>query len=207
MDEWLEWCRERWGTLALLTLAGLLGGRWWLGRPLDQPPGVLAPQEPVQGTPQPPGSWTYREHRITPLARFELRARVLGTERYRFDRAAELSPVDFALGWGPMSDSKVLEAITVRQQDRWYFWSSGLLPIPAGEIISHSANMHMIPANDAVKRRLLSVKTGQVVELRGQLIRAEGKDGWHWVSSLTRTDTGDGSCEVIWVESATVTDH
>lgn len=207
MDEWLEWCRERGGTLTLLALAALLGGWWWQGRPLGQSPGVLAPLEPLQAEPQPPSPWRFREHRITPLARFELRARVLGTERYRFDRAAELSPVDFALGWGPMSDSRNLTAITIRQQDRWYFWSAGHLPIPAGEIISHSANMHMIPADDAVKRRLLSVKTGQVVELRGQLIRADGEDGWHWVSSLTRTDTGDGSCEVIWVESATVTDR
>ena len=35
-------------------------------------------------------------------------ARVLGTERYRFDRASELSLVDLALGWGPMSDTRAL---------------------------------------------------------------------------------------------------
>lgn len=207
MDEWLDRLRERWRACTLLAAAGLLGLWWWQGRPLTQAPGVLAPLEPLQTAPDSPGPWIYHEHRITPLARFELRARVLGTERYHFDRPAELSPVDFALGWGPMSDSKILDAISIRQQDRWYVWSASNLPIPVGEITSHSANMHMIPANDGVRRRLLSVKTGQVVELRGQLIRADGKEGWHWISSLSRTDTGDGSCEVIWVESIRVTDR
>ena len=132
---------------------------------------------------------------------------MLGTERYRFDRASELSPVDFALGWGPMSDSRILEAFTIQQRDRWYFWSSSNMPIPASEVISHSANMHMVPSNASVARQLLSVRTGQIVELRGQLIQADGKDGWRWISSLSRTDTGEGSCEVVWVESASAADH
>jgi len=67
--------------------------------------------------------------------------------------------------------------------------------------------MHLIAADEAVKRRLLSVRIGQVVELHGQLIQADGKDGWRWISSLTRTDTGDGSCEVVWVDSVRVTDR
>ena len=43
--------------------------------------------------------------------------------------------------------------------------------------------------------------------LRGQLVRADGQDGWHWISSLTRTDTGDGSCEVVWVETVGIADR
>ena len=207
MDDWLDWFRERRGTLILSALLGLGGIWWWQGRPLSHPAGLLAPAEPLQTAPESEATWTYRNHKIAPLARFEIRARVLSTERYRFDRAADLSPVDFALGWGPMSDSRVLEAVTIQQRDRWYFWSASQLPIPAGEITTHSANMHLIPANALVEKLLLAAKPGQIVELRGKLIRADGLDGWHWVSSLTRTDTGDGSCEVVWVDSASVTDH
>jgi hypothetical protein len=58
-----------------------------------------------------------------------------------------------------------------------------------------------------VARRLKAARAGQLVHLKGMLVRADGKDGWHWVSSLSRTDTGDGSCEVIWVESAQVADR
>jgi hypothetical protein len=32
------------------------------------------------------------------------------------------------------------------------------------------------------------------------LVEADGRDGWKWRSSLTRDDTGDGACELMWVE-------
>ena len=207
MDDLREWLREHWGLVTLGVVAAGMGLWWWHGRPVTQPAGVLAPEEPLQMAAKPGAPWTFRAHQITPLARFELRARVLGVERYRFDRAADLSPVDFALGWGPMSDSRVLQDITVSQRDRWFFWSAARLSISPAEIMSHAANMHLIPATSVVERRLLAAKPGQLVTLRGQLVRADGQDGWHWVSSLTRTDTGDGSCEVVWVESVAITDR
>jgi hypothetical protein len=204
MDDFQDWMRERWGRLTLGLIVILMGFWWWEGRPVSQPPGILAAADPIQTDPESTALWTFKQHQMTALAHFEIRARVLSTERYRFDRASELSPVDFALGWGPMSDSRILKAFTIRQRDRWYFWSAAQMPIPESEVISHSANMHMIPANGTVAKRLLSVKAGQIIELRGKLVRADGKDGWHWSSSLTRTDTGDGSCEVVWVETVTV---
>jgi hypothetical protein len=207
MDEWLDQLRERRGTLVAVALIGLLGVWWWGGRAVAQPSGILAPGEPVQAPAEVATTWTFHEHTLTALAAFEIRARVLSVERYRFDRPAELSPVDLALGWGSMSDSKVLEAFTIEQRDRWYFWRAAHMPIPEAEVIGHSANMHMIPANDGVARRLKAARVGQLVHLKGQLVRVDGKDGWHWVSSLSRTDTGDGSCEVIWVQSATVADR
>jgi hypothetical protein len=200
-DELLDWLKSRlW--LVLLLLASLAGGlRWWLHHPLHPAPGILAPEDPVQGPPSSAEAWEFKDHRFVPLASFELRARVLATERYRFDRAAELAPVDLALGWGRMSDSSVLDCLKIWQDGRWYYWSTPSFPIPAGEISSHSANMHMIPSNAFVKRQLLAVRVGQVIHLRGQLIRAEGRDRWTWASSLSRQDSGDGACEVIWVES------
>jgi hypothetical protein len=200
-EELLDWLKARfWPLLAALLLSA--GGiHAWVTRPLHPPPGVLAPEEPLQGPPGSTEAWDYRDHRLVSLATFELHGRVLAKERYRFDRAAELSPVDLAMGWGPMSDSAVLEHITIRQNDRWYFWSTPSYPIPAEEIVSHSANMHMIPATSFVRSRLLDVRVGQVIRLRGQLIRAEGRDHWTWVSSLSRKDSGDGACEIVWVEA------
>ena len=207
MDEWLDWLQERRLMLALVVVVGFAGFMYLNDRPVTQRPGILAPEEPLQTEPASGEPWSFRNHKLTSLAKFQLRARVLGRERYRFDRAAELSPVDLALGWGPMSDTRILAAFTIRQQDRFYYWSAASMPIPPGEVISHSANMHLIPATDAVARRLLGAKVGQLVELRGQLIRAEGKDGFRWISSLTRMDSGDGACEVIWVEEARVADR
>jgi hypothetical protein len=43
------------------------------------------------------------------------------------------------------------------------------------------------------------VQQGQVVKFSGQLIEAKASDGWRWQSSLTRNDTGNGACELIYV--------
>ena len=73
------------------------------------------------------------------------------------------------------------------------------LPIERHEIEIHSANTHIIPANDLVKRQLSNVRSGQLVKLKGQLIEAKRADGWHWSSSLSREDTGGGACELMYV--------
>ena len=207
MDEFLDWVRARWGLLLLGLLACLLGLQWMQGRPVAHPAGILVAADPEQDPSEGKPAWQHRGYRMIPLARFHIRARILHTERYRFDRPADLSPVDFALGWGCMSDSRVLETISIQQRDRWYFWSASSLPLPMGEITTHSANMHLIPADGGVEKRLLAARPGQLADLSGFLVRAEGKDGWRWVSSLTRADTGDGSCEVVWVESARIADQ
>lgn len=68
-------------------------------------------------------------------------------------------------------------------------------------IETHTANMHMIPANDEIARQLKSIRAGNMVHLKGFLVEVTGKDGFRWKSSLTRTDTGGGACELILVES------
>jgi hypothetical protein len=116
-------------------------------------------------------------------------------------REAELAPVDIAFGWGRMSDSAVLDKISITQGNRWYHWHTDETPIPLREIELSSANMHLIPSDNAVKRAIKSVRQGQMVSLSGKLVRVDATDGWHWQSSLTREDTGGGACELIYVES------
>jgi len=202
-EAWIEWLKGR----AALLLFSLFAGGWglfaWMERPLHPAPGVLVPEEPQQGPVSEGSPWIFRENRIVPLADFEIRARVLSTERYRWDAGAKLSPIDLALGWGRMSDSAVLDFIILSQSDRWYHWrASASPPIPVEEISTHSANMHLIPATARIERILKRYRVGQVVSLKGRLVRVEGPDGFRWISSITRADSGDGSCELLWVEEA-----
>jgi len=142
---------------------------------------------------------------IEPLADYTVRARVLSIERYRMGREADLSPVDFALGWGPMSDSAVLDRLTISQSNRWYQYRwQGEPPIEPSVIVRTSANTHLVPADDMVKTRLLGVRPGSVVTLSGYLITARHADGWSWRSSLSRDDSGGGSCELMWVTDVTI---
>ena len=168
--------------------------------PVELGPGVHAPDTPEQEALDSPESFALNGYRITPLAKFSIRAKVLSREGYRFGREADLSPLDLALGWGRMSDEAVLRNITISQSGRWYRWRTDAFPIPRREIETHSANMHLIPANDRIEEALDDIDAGQVVDLRGLLVRADADDGWRWVSSLTRNDTGAHACELVYVE-------
>lgn len=142
---------------------------------------------------------------IEPVARYEIRAKVLSIERYRMRREADLSPVDFVLGWGPMSDNAVTKQLNITQGDRWhqYSWSDAP-PIDPAIIVRTSANTHLVPADDNIKARLLKVRSGEIVNLKGYLINVKNPDGWAWHSSLTREDSGAGSCELMWVTEVAV---
>ena len=168
----------------------------WLGWIMLKPANSLTSvQSQADGS-----SYQLDGYRITPLESFSLTARVLAREDYRFDAGAKVSPTDLALGWGPMADPQVLAKIKISQSNRWYHWRVDEFPIPRREIETHSANMHMIPANPQVAAALADVRPGQRIALTGQLVEVNGDDGFSWVSSLSREDTGAGACELIWVE-------
>ena len=173
----------------------------WSGSEISRALGVLAPDEPYQKEVH---SARFREmngYRIELLASFDIRARVIATERYWFDRGSALSPVDLVLGWGAMSDSAVLQQISVSQGGRFYRWWVKSLSVPRRAIETQSANMHMIPASGEIARQLQSIRAGNMVHLKGYLVEVTSKQGFRWKSSLTRTDTGGGACELILVES------
>jgi hypothetical protein len=176
----------------------------YTARSIDHAPGVLVETIPSQNNLANATPFDHNGYRLTPLAEFNLEARILGAERYSLGREADLSPIDLALGWGPMSDSSVLSELSISQSGRFYFWSYRTPPVPAQEITRHSANMHMVPADSRIEKKLKRLREGDIVKLEGYLVRADAKDGWHWVSSLTREDSGNGACELVWVKDISV---
>jgi hypothetical protein len=100
-----------------------------------------------------------------------------------------------------MSDSAVLAKIDISQSNRFYYWHVDEFPIPRREIETSSANMHTIAADDTVRRSLERIRPGQLVHLKGFLVDASRPGGWYWHTSMTREDTGDGACELVYVES------
>lgn len=195
----------RWQTLLFILLVGFGAYQYSQTRPVTvTQTGAIVAEPPYQIPVESPPRLALDNYHVEPLAEFSIEARVLATERYRLGRESEISPVDFALGWGAMSDSAVLDRIAISQHGRFYFWHVDEFPIPREEIESHSANMHMIPANASVARRLKEIRPGQIVRLQGYLVAISADDGWKWRSSLSRTDTGNGACELVWVESVEI---
>lgn len=185
-----------------LFLLAVLAWRDWSHREIMHEPGVLVAEQPRQTGLSEPGFVLKDGYRLTLRAAFELRARVLSIENYRWGSEADLAPVDLALGWGVMSDQAVLNRISITQGSRWYFTRYELpAPIPDREIISNSSNMHMIPANPWVLKKLSEIRKGHVVQIKGFLVDVDAESGFYWRTSLRRDDTGNGSCEIFYVEN------
>jgi hypothetical protein len=187
-----------------LAVLAYLVVRDWEQKPITHPPGVLAHETPLQVDVQ-ASSFGMDDYQITKKARFDIHARVLSTEQYYLNREADLSPIDLALGWGVMSDQSLLEQLDISQSSRWYRWRyEGSLPVSDQQIISNSGNMHMIPATASVERSIMKLREGDLVTLQGYLVDVDHQSGWRWRTSMTRTDTGAGACEIVYVESITV---
>jgi hypothetical protein len=181
----------------------VLGWRMCSSRDIDHAPGVLAAADPVQRDIDSAPLIERGAYRLRPRAEFSATVRVLAREDYSLGELADLVPTDFAVGWGAMSDSAVLEDVEITQSNRFYFWRTEHWPIERGEIESHSANWHVIPDNPAVRSVLGKLRRGSIVELEGELVDIEGGTG-SMRTSLTRLDTGAGACEVLLARSARI---
>jgi len=176
----------------------------WDNQPRVHPPGVLVREAPHQLEVQPSG-FMLDDYSVTRRARFEIRARVLSTEPYYMRRDGDLSPIDLALGWGVMSDQAVLDRIDITQSSRWYRTRYEMPPpVSDQQIIANSSNMHMIPAGRSIERALKRLREGDIITIRGHLVDVDHDSGWWWRTSMSRTDTGNGACEIVYVESLDV---
>jgi hypothetical protein len=191
--------------IALVMIIILGAYQFWTTKPISRPAGILAAAEPEQINLEPSDRKpeNFKNVVIEPLARFKIQARILSVHRYWLDRAASIAPYDLAVGWGPMSDSKVIDTLNISQEDRFYFFSyqPEKLPITAEQISLHSTNIHIIPNNAYIKQQISNLHVGHIVTMTGSLVRVNYRDGGEWKSSLIRTDTGDGACEIMKVDS------
>jgi len=176
--------------------------------------GIVATEEPLQTDLQEDEDKPFQDDvngykwTITPKAEFRISARVLSTERYRMEWQSTLSPVDLALGWGPLSSRDVDHWIDWSQSGRWYFyqWSADS-PYKANFIKDHSANVHIIPSSDNLKSAVLRLHSNEMVLLEGLLVNVDGSrggDNYWWHTSLSRKDTGNGSCELLYLKRLVV---
>tara|TARA_R110001606_G_scaffold395213_2_gene567130 strand:- start:26981 stop:27577 length:597 start_codon:yes stop_codon:yes gene_type:complete len=191
----------------LLLLVFVIAACWKVfggDKAVELGPGVKVTDAPKQTIIEQPQGFDFKNYQITPLASFAIKAKVLSKNNYMLGRESDVSPMDLALGWQQMSDEAVLNKIIITQSSRWYHWQVNDFPIPRSEIETQSANMHLIPATDAVESTIKQVKQGEIIEMRGYLVRVDGNDGWRWLSSLTRNDIGAHACELVYVESFTI---
>jgi hypothetical protein len=196
------------GVVGLLVVALLLSAAACGPRPTGEDPTPIDVSRPPDQTPL-AGPDPIRleaagyEFVITPLADYVLRGVVVSRERYHSGWNAALAPCDVAVVWGELAADGVWRKLDWSQSNRWYFWRwHGEQPFSNSVVAKNSSNTHLVPASSEVARAARSLAPGDVTELTGELVRIDGRRGqekvW-WKSSLTRDDTGDGSCELLYL--------
>ncbi|NCQ54399.1 hypothetical protein COV88_03670 [Candidatus Saccharibacteria bacterium CG11_big_fil_rev_8_21_14_0_20_41_19] len=116
---------------------------------------------------------------------------------------------DLCMAWGKnVSDSVYLSPnISFSQNQRFcnYKYSQDI-----GFNANQMSNNHLVTTNESILEKLKTISNGDEISITGQLINMtasgtgndnSGLKSLTWNSSTTRTDTGAGACEVIYVES------
>jgi hypothetical protein len=194
----------RLGGISLVALVCLCGAfQFMMHAPLNTPEGMLAEKDPVQVMLPRPERMKYKTAWVDKLAKYQITARVLHTAASWMDPAASISPMDLGLGWGAFSDKKIVNEFEIGQSDRHLFYSPKSLSAyqAVGRLSSKLANVHSIPANNQVAQQLGWLRPGQVIEAKGYLVNLHLASGMTYYTSLSRTDVGDGACEVMLIES------
>lgn len=145
----------------------------------------------------------FKGYDLEPLYNYQLEAKILSKKKYSSGQNSKLSLYDLALGWKDMSNDEVLSEISISQSNRWYYWRTNNFPIPRKNIETQSSNHHIIHANDEIKEIVSDMDEGDTVILKGYLVEVTlPGDSYNWKSSTSRNDTGDGACEVFYVNDA-----
>ena len=166
-----------------------------------RPGEIVAADAPRQQSVDAPRTFVHEGYTFNVRARYEITARVLRKEIYRIDGGAGLAPVDLGVGWGPMSDTAVIEQLEFEQMGRFFYWTprDARFPLPPREI------EHRMPRRctwcrptAALESRLKSLRPGQRVthpRLAGRHPRSAAASSG--TRRCTRDDTGNGACEIV----------
>ena len=149
---------------------------------------------------------------VTFKCSYDIEALVVHTKDYRGDdnMADAISPVDLGLAWGRVAELNEKVDFQWDQANRRCYCEvnsqEDMYLVGGMDYLSQNfSNNHIIPAEENVRKDIERVRRGDHIRLRGYLVNVDGVEkktgqgGYYWHSSTTRTDTGDGACEIIYV--------
>ena len=199
---WLLW---------VLVALSLWGGWNWFRyeRAVSHPPGVVVDVGPAIAVGETRAPWRDEKgFRYASVGRFEGRAMVLARRNYDLGEFATLAPTDLALGWGPLSDPRVIDQLDFPQYKS--FSSRFVVPeLKRGSELARRSwddlnamftaltHVHTIPGDPSIRETLAGIRPGQVISFKATLVDAVGPSGAHYASSLA---LGDHNCEVAWID-------
>jgi hypothetical protein len=144
---------------------------------------------------------------ITPRATYAISGLVVSQHRgdalfNMYHKADPGNVEDVCVVWGESIVNGSYRKVTYKSEEFtcYYGWSGILTPPFNPEKMS---NNHLIPANDTVAHQIRGIRTGDQIRMSGLLVdyrvSSGGRDVFTRQTSLTRKDTGNGACEILYV--------
>ena len=126
---------------------------------------------------------------------------------FPFDIINKISRFDLGIVWGPLLSVDLKDKISFNNDGKRflkYKYKASLINELGSEeaIVNSLSNNHVIHSNEHTLKLLRNVKKGDYIKIEGYLVDVtyKGKrNGGSWTTSTTRTDHGDGACEIIYV--------
>ncbi len=193
------------------------------GTPLPTPENILGEIKrhiPIQESLPRPTPWqeTYAGYTYTfhPHASYEISGLVVSL--HHSDSFIDIShahdpaqTMDLCVVWGKNISSGAYQEVSYSHGDFtcFYRWEGPTIPDFRPDQIG---NTHLIPTTPEIARIIKSVQVGDQVTMRGTLADYRithptyGEVGSRH-TSLVRTDTGNGACEILLVESLAILKH
>ena len=178
-----------------------------LPRNVDFRPEVLGePQQTATKTPPFDAAFNGVDYLVEPEYDYDLAGMVVsfrhhdGNSRMHFRANDHLNMLDVCVVWGESATSKLLHKIK--------FWN-GIFTcnVKTGDSAAWSAfrmeqlsNNHLISDDKYIRDRVKDIRVGDQIRVRGYLASYGNENGGKRGTSTTRTDTGDGACETLFVE-------
>jgi len=149
------------------------------------------------------------EANITFEYAYEIEGLAVHTRRYfgLKDMADAISPMDVGLAWGKVAEYNKQMDIDWDHGDRYLKIDN----VDARDLMyvggidyfnTHISNNHLIPADFSISHKVKKIRRGDHIKIKGYLVSVYGKRWgreYGWDSSTSRTDTGNGACEIIYV--------
>lgn len=146
---------------------------------------------------------------LQPLYRYQIIGKIVGKDEYSATPLDRLGPMDLTIANGDIIRPEIISHFTIQKYTRHfryqYFFPAGTTPPLPSYIVEHMSNNHLIFAGDTAYSVAKTAGVGDMVEISGYLVTVSGKgqDGrtFTWGTSTTRSDQGEGSCELVYVET------
>ncbi len=202
-------------SIFMLCLAGLLLSAWQkdvfhndlvLGEGLTKDPQQLAVEHAPFQVSQ--GGVSYR---VEPLYSYAIEGIVVSLQHHDGDRMLHrtwndhLNVADLCVVWGHNASHVDLSEFDFWNGQFTCFFQTNSNSAWASFRPDQLSNNHLLSDDEWVRDRIEDLRIGDQVRLNGYLARYSHDSGFERGTSTTRSDTGNGACETLYVEDVWIT--